>query len=339
MRKVVLNGDSFVQNQLKKINGGGLKAFANASEEISFFEDIKSKANRVTAEVSADDARNLDKYIEFLKARNSASTTMANNAGELADKTSSPIGIIIGMNHTNEVVDALRQAHRPVVVVTPYVKPPGGKEVLLSPEQMKARYKTKEPKTSALSDFTSKIKDPPNFNARWVQTKAELYGKIDDLVSAFFGQPKTMAGGGGILVPTNLISLPPDSPEFRKFLVSFYEKEGKGKNVVVDTTRLEITKTSKGTSIVFPIIALNPKGEKREYWIRAGRPGKTVASGPDPTEDEILRRLKSGEGPERSGEVENLKVSDLEVVDLTKNAKAVIAGSKDDALKADIFTD
>jgi hypothetical protein len=170
----------------------------------------------------------------------------------------------------------------------------------------------------------ARVKPVPNFDTPWLAAKAELYAKVDGLVKAFFG------GGGGGTIPPDWSGLSPGSPEFGRFLLAIDEDRFRGKRVRIDRSRVELVNTPRGTSIVFPLQILGPDQEvEQELWGRAGVAKGSRATDTD-AEEEILTRLKEGKGPESAK-------AEIDEIDISKVTKMVLAPTKAEVLKKDVF--
>jgi hypothetical protein len=353
LQRLIIQQDSFTKQQAARFEANGSGDFQDISEQIVFFESIENRAGALNVDISPASSTELAKYIQFLKARDAASLTMAKRIAELAGDKSKVVAMIIGAGHTRQIVSFLTAQKRPVIVVSPFAVPPGGSEVLFTESQFAALKRGEplehDPVTDALR-ILNKIKPKMDFNAGWLQTKSEIYGKVDGLVKYFFGnavvaasctqgkrtkhgKPQCVIRGSGappMKPPINWAGVSPDSPEFRNFVLAISDDKTRGKRIKIDKTRLELVHTDKGSSIVFPVQIIAPDGQvEKEVWVRAWASKGRKSQGDEVVERELIDRIKSGEGPKSE------KV-DADVVEITKLTTMVMAPTKDAVLQVDL---
>jgi hypothetical protein len=347
LQRLITQLDDFTKRQIDRVEANGSLGFQDTSEEIEFFEGIENQARALNVDISSASSAALARYIQFLKAREAASDTMARRIAELGGDDSKVVAMIIGANHTSKIVSLLTAQKRSVIVVSPFAVPPGGREVLFTDSQFAALYKGEplehDPVTAALR-LLDRVKPKMDFNARWLQTKSEIYAKVDDLVKNSLGnRPVPMAspqgrGRGGeppMMPPIDLTGVSPGSPEFRNFVLAIPPDRTRGKGINIDKSRMELVHTANGTSLVFPVQIIGSNGQvEKEFWVRAWASKDFRRRDDEDVERRLLDRIKSGEGP-RSEKVEAEEV-EADVVDISKVTTIAMAPTKEAVLKVDI---
>jgi hypothetical protein len=331
MQTVILEQDIFAKQMADRLKSYADGTIYSISDDIAFLEGVRKTARSVGASVNSSSVSNLDNYIRFLNARQAASVTMASEIGNIASKGVPVVAAIIGAAHTSGIVAALTGEHRPVVVVSPMRAPVGGREILFTPDQMKAIYSREPIETDYVTrtlQNLARVKPKPNFDTPWLAAKAELYAKVDDLVKTFFGSGR----GGGGTPPTTWSGASSDSSDFKSFLLAISEDRFEGTRVRIDRSRVELVNTALGTSIVFPvqIIGLLNNQVEQEFWARAGVAKGSHDIESDRVEEDILDQIKEGKGPDSAK-------NDIDEIDISKVTKMIMASTRAEVLKNDIF--
>jgi hypothetical protein len=334
--RLIVAFDTDLKNQTDRLKA----STTSASDEIKILKTLVNRADNLHVDIASDSSQEMARYIQFLEARNAASDTMAKSIAALAVDNSIPVAMIIGSRHTPDVVAPLVAQNRPVVVVSPDAARFG--EISFTPSQMSLLYDGlplgQDDITATLKVLEkpklAKVKPPSPFNSNWLQTKGEIYNKVDGLVRILVGAGGGGSGGGNNKPPPDWSTIPPDSPEFRNFVLAIPDEKFRGKQVSIDKTRIELVHSDNGTSFVFPMELGMPDGKKKEVWVRAGALKSWKLPDNDSyVEQEILDMLNHKDRPATEGtKVDEAKV---DVVDLSKVTKMAMASTKETVMKVD----
>jgi hypothetical protein len=203
-----------------------------------------------------------------------------------------------------------------LIVVSPNSAPPGGKPPAKYSEPQVADLYKGEPiehdKITVILRRLEKVKNKTPFNARWLQTKSEIYDKVDGLVSAVFGPPRKGGDGDGPpnKPPIDWSTVPSGSPEFRALLLALPQKQFDGTYILIDRARVELLRQDGGVSILFPIQIRSTDGTVlKEIWGRAWPANNLHKSSPDEIISEVTETILTGKPP--SSESSNIHEAEI----------------------------
>ena len=304
LQRLIISQDSFAKDALDRMERFDILERQDSGAPIALLESIVGKASALNLDIDPASAAVLNNQIIFLKARRAASKTMASRVAELATSQSSVVGMIIGAAHTRDVVSILTGQNRPVVVISPNRAPPGGSPAKYNQSQLEDLYK-QEPiehdKITVGLRGLEKVKPKTPFNARWLQSKSQIFEKTDGLLAAVFGaSPPGGDGGGGRppKPPIDWSTLPADSPEFRQLLLALSDEKFRGKYISIDRARIELFRQGTAISIVFPIQIRSTDGEVlKEIWGRAWPTTNVHAPSADEVLSDVTGAINLGNAP------------------------------------------
>jgi hypothetical protein len=301
----------------------------------TYFADLQNQATADGLDVQQSAADAVQSYREFLVRRDAASKTMAAEAADLADGAKQPIAMVVGAAHTAAIVSILEAQHRPLIVVS--VSPSfAGKEILFTDEQWihlsQGTPVDQDQLTLNLYAHSAHMKPTERYNAPWLQTKADLYQTVDSLV-------RTVFGGGGGLPPIDWSKVTTASPEFGQRLVQVKSVLPPNSSVAVDFGLLSLGVMKDGRMVlIFPVTMTNSDGTKETIWIRAA-PTKDFATTANlEVEDQLMKRLESGEGPDPLEKKPDADPADAEKTVEISRITEMSKGSSKEAVSRDVAT-
>lgn len=318
--------------------------------EIALFESIIQRGDEHNVKVPDDVRQALDGYLDFLRKRSAASSTIVSSVASVADDPKVPlVAVNIGGGHTERVCALLKEAKRPFVLLSLEALQRENDSSKLVPRDLARKY-AREPvqdgmlRKSLLETYpvkTEVAKNKPQtvMQEDWFKAKAELYASTAGLLTALGGGngngPPNTPNFGGPTMPTgddgwSPIGWGPDDPR-RKDLES-------NRHIYINPDSIEVRRDKGRKEVLFEAVLIDSSGHRKSVWVKAGRvehPSLDKNS-PKTVEDVLERELeevKKEIAPDNGQHDENEAISRVQI---SLDTRAVFAATREDAVKAQI---
>ncbi len=223
----VVSVDKWCNNVYKKLTDAS--SFMQLEETLQLIDEIEQKALAVGYQPDEDTAAMMKGFKSFLRARDNASRTMvAATAGLAAESGDSPIAMIIGAAHTDQVCRELDVHALTYAVIRPVSldgsNSASGRMVFQALNRKRDLKSVDVNKIGAWLD--GRIKPQPIVSKKWFQAKSEMY-LLTDLVAESavarggnppFGLTEAELDIGLARVDRSTIELDDDDVSFRIFV-------------------------------------------------------------------------------------------------------------------------
>jgi len=149
------------------------------SELVNSLEQLSQYVKKLDVKLSEENKKSMDELIVFWTARNDASFTLAQKTFPLTKSRNTPVTLIIGAGHTQDIEDCFISLKQSYIVTSP-------NSILSSIGFGKEYLKRKYSQNSLYTEGISKVilestssddfrKPPPVLNQSWFIAKSELY--------------------------------------------------------------------------------------------------------------------------------------------------------------------
>jgi hypothetical protein len=318
--------------------------------EIALFESIIQRGDEHNTKIPDDLRQALNGYLDFLRKRSAASSTIVSSVANVADDPKVPlVAVNIGAGHTERVCALLKEAKRPFVLLSLEALHRENDGSKLAPRELARKYAREPVQGGILGKSLLEIypiraeaaKNKPQtvLQEDWFKAKAELYASTAGLLTALgggygSGPPNTPNVGRTTTPPEDdgwsHIGWGADDPR-RKNLES-------NRHIYINPDSIEVRREKGKEEVLFEAVLTNSSGHRKSVWVKAGRVEHLNSDRDSPkTVEDVLKReleeVKKEIDPDDGKHDENEGISRIQI---SLDTKAVFAATREDAVKTQI---
>ncbi len=347
MAEYVIGLDPWSKGILAKLHDH--KTLPSIEGEIALFESIVQRGQEHNAEIPDYLRQALDEYLDFLRKRSAASSTIVSSVASVADDPKVPlVAVNIGAGHTERVCALLKEAKRPFVLLSLAALQEENDHSRLSLQELARKYDLQPiqdgvMRESLLAVYSVKTtemarnKPKPVMQQDWFKAKAELYASTAGLAAGGNGSFGPTKPPGGPPPDGNWYPMDPNDPR-RKNL-------GSNRHISINPGSIFIRREKgKPEEVLFEAVLMDSSGKQKSVWVKTGRVEQQHLNpdkGSPKTVEDILKRELEEVKKEAKEKVDpdGGKLSDesISLVQISLDTKAVFATTREDAVKAEIL--
>jgi hypothetical protein len=211
VRRDIFEVDEWILEKYEEIEKNKNFSSMSLNNMVKIAREIKAKAEEDGVNISSEEQKLIDAFIEFYSARDQASYTMLSTAIDVAEGQNGVIGMVVGAGHTIDIVEEFKNQDQTFVAIRPNsVK----SKPWLWNDYYKEAYNRKEEGLSLFSEGINKTfvdefgtanekKPKPVLMQPWFQAKSEIYLALYKAVEIMLppngrgpGGPSGPGGGG-----------------------------------------------------------------------------------------------------------------------------------------------